>query len=146
MQCLWDEIDTQKVKALISAKVLFFVFRSENFLILSRCVAPTPSTQVTSNTLSLGLLRDARGVKRRFYTHELCPVSVDCTVYVSFFLTLTTPTDGSRHSPDTGMAVSLGSALDRNDDDARSTGCGAEPRKRFLPFLLQNRPFSIRRL
>ena len=41
-----------------------------------------------------------------------------------------------------GMAVSLGAALGRNDEDARPTGCGAEPREIFLPFLLQNRPFS----
>ena len=40
------------------------------------------------------------------------------------------------------MAVSLGAALGRNDEDARPTGCGAEPREIFLPFLLQNRPFS----
>ena len=40
------------------------------------------------------------------------------------------------------MAVSLGAALDRNDEDARPTGCGAEPREIFLPFLLQNKPFS----
>ena len=40
------------------------------------------------------------------------------------------------------MAVSLCVALDRNDADARPTGCGAEPREIFLPFLLQNRPFS----
>ena len=39
-----------------------------------------------------------RGVKRRF-THTRA-VSCVCTVYVSFFLTLTTPTDGSRHSPE----------------------------------------------
>ena len=46
-----------------------------------------------------------RGVKRRF-THTRA-VSCVCTVYVSFFLTLTTPTDGSRHSPETLTATPL---------------------------------------
>ena len=40
------------------------------------------------------------------------------------------------------LKKSIFPTLPSNYEDARPTGCGAEPRERFLPFLLQNRSFS----
>ena len=64
-----------------------------------------------------------RGVKRRF-THTRA-VSCVCTVYVSFFLTLTTPTDGSRHSPERHSPPHRSHAHDV---------CACARRRRPLPF------------
>ena len=59
----------------------------------------------SSHTLGTwGLLRCARGKASVLHTRAVFSV---CTVYVSFFLTLTTPTDGSRHSPETLTATPL---------------------------------------
>ena len=45
----------------------------------------------------------------------------------------------ARTLPCTRVVLRSGRAPRRN---VIFTGCGAEPRERFLPFLLQNRPFS----